>query len=115
MTTDTTEIKNLKAFVRSLPADSIKYHEILSSNQSVSMKSGLVCLQPGENVGSHNTGNREELLIILNGMGEIETEGSGRRKINQGCVAYVPPNTQHNVFNSNSELLRYLYIVASVE
>jgi quercetin dioxygenase-like cupin family protein len=115
MSTNLNEVKNHLSFIRSLPKDEVKYHEILGSSQSVSMRSGLVCLHSGENVGSHNTGKREELLVILDGTAEVEIEGLGRQNIHKGCVAYIPPNTQHNVFNVDTEPLRYLYIVSPVD
>jgi mannose-6-phosphate isomerase-like protein (cupin superfamily) len=106
--------KKTSPFVLALPEDNGKYHEILGLKQSVSMKSGLVCLQPGENVGSHNTGSREELLVIVDGSGEVELEGCSNKKINEGCVAYIPPTTQHNVINTGEKPLRYIYIVSSI-
>lgn len=107
--------KNLLPFVISLPDCISKCHEILKPTQSVVMKSGLINLQLGEDVGSHNTGKHEELLIILDGVGEVEIEKLGRQKIYKGCVVYIPPATQHNVYCANTEPLRYLYVVASVE
>jgi mannose-6-phosphate isomerase-like protein (cupin superfamily) len=115
MITNINEIKNRVSFIRSLPKDDVKYHDILGSSESVSMRSGLVCLHSGENVGSHNTGNREELLVILDGTAEVEIEGLGRQNIPSDSVAYIPPRTQHNVFNVDIGPLRYLYIVAPVD
>ncbi|MDP4189646.1 MAG: hypothetical protein Q8905_16475, partial [Bacteroidota bacterium] len=59
-------------FVLALPKDGDRYLELLNTSQSITMRSGLVVLQEGENVGSHNTGQHEEILIILNGCGEVE-------------------------------------------
>lgn len=109
-----TPVKNTFPFVLSLPKDNDKYHELLELKQSVSMKSGLVCLQPGENVGSHTTGNREELIVIIDGSGEVELNGCGNNNIQEGCIAYIPPDTQHDVINTGNKLLRYIYIVSSV-
>ncbi len=106
--------ENLFPFVLELPEDH-EYHEILKSSQSVTMQSGLVTLQPGKDVGTHNTGSYEELLVILEGTGEVESEGSARQHIKKGCVAYIPPATQHNVFNAGTSPLRYLYIVSRVK
>ncbi|MEW6685921.1 MAG: cupin domain-containing protein [Candidatus Edwardsbacteria bacterium] len=115
MSTVIDQLKNLLPFVLSLPDDDIKYHDILKSTQSVTMQSGLVSLQPGQDVGSHTTGKHEELLIILDGIGEVELEGLGRQRIQKGCVAYIPPATQHNVFNVGIYPLRYLWIVSRVQ
>jgi quercetin dioxygenase-like cupin family protein len=115
MNTVADQSKNLLPFVLSLPDDGIKYHEILKSTQSATMRSGLVTLQSGQDVGSHTTGKHEELLVILDGVGEVEVERHGRQRIQNGCVAYIPPATQHNVFNVDTQPLRYLYIVSRVE
>ncbi len=106
--------KNLCPFVLALPRDEVKYHEILGVTQSEVMKSGLVCLQSGQDIGSHSTGKHEELLVILDGTGEVEIEGLGRQNIGKGCVAFIPSETQHNVFNVNNMPLRYLYIVSRI-
>ena len=103
---------SLTPLVIDLPQDSADYFEILGKTKAVTMRSGLVTLQPGQEVGSHNTENYEELIIVLEGSGEVETEGIGRRPIAQGQVAYNPPHTQHNVINTGSALMRYIYIVA---
>jgi quercetin dioxygenase-like cupin family protein len=78
------------------------------------MHSGLVTLTKGECVGEHSTGNHEELIVVLSGSGEIEAEGNGRKKINKGETAYNPPNTRHNVYNINDNLLKYIYVVAKI-
>lgn len=115
MNTVADQSKNLLPFVLSLPVDGIKYHEILKSTQSATMQSGLVNLQSGQDVGSHTTGKHEELLVILEGIGEVELEGFSRQRIQKGCIVYIPPATQHNVFNVDTLPLRYLYIVSRVE
>ncbi|MEW6558503.1 MAG: cupin domain-containing protein [Elusimicrobiota bacterium] len=52
---------------------------------------------------------------MLDGIGEVELEGLGRQRIQKGCVAYIPPATQHNVFNVGTHPLRYLWIVSRVQ
>jgi quercetin dioxygenase-like cupin family protein len=108
------ELKKLSSFTLSLPDDDIGYYKILGLTQSVSMKSGLVCLQPGENVGSHNTCEHEELIIVLSGIGEVEIEGFGRKPVIENSVTYIPPDTQHNVYNANHKPLRYIYVASGV-
>ena len=105
--------KELKPFVLPLPKND-KHFEILSGDNSAVMHSGLVTLLKGECVGEHSTGNHEELIVVLEGYGEIEAGGNGRTKIKKGDVAYNPPDTKHNVFNFSNEVLRYIYIVAQI-
>ena len=44
--------------------------------ETVTMKSGLVVLVPSKSVGKHSTGQHEELLVVLEGSGEM-TFGDG--------------------------------------
>ena len=88
---------------------------ILDSTKSVQMRSGFVVLQPGENVGSHNTGEHEELLVILDGKGEIDAQGLGKKEVAGGMVVYIPPKNQHNVYCSGSVPLHYIYVVSKVK
>lgn len=101
-------------FVLSLPNDSIKHFSILDSSRSVQMRSALVTLQPGENIGSHNTGKNEELLVILEGVGEVEAHGLGKQRVSGQSVVYISPDNQHNVSNVGTVPLRYLYIVSKI-
>lgn len=99
------------AFVRPLPAGE-QYTRLLAPPESVGMRSGLMVLAPGKDCGWHSTEHYEELLICLEGTGELETEGGGRRPIAAGYYAYNPPRTRHCVFNTGSVPLRYIYVVA---
>jgi quercetin dioxygenase-like cupin family protein len=98
-------------FILNLPDDGVKHFGVLNNSQSLKLHSGMVCLTPGQDVGSHSTEDYEELLVILEGRGELEAEGLGRKQIASGQVAYNPPNTIHNVFNTGTDNLRYIYIV----
>jgi len=103
---------NLQPLVITPPAAGNDYFEILGRASAVKMRSGLVTLMPGKDVGSHSTKNYEELIVVLAGDGEIEAGINGRKKISAGQFAYNPPHTQHNVFNTGSAPLRYIYVVS---
>jgi len=103
---------SLKPLVIDLPLDKTDYFEILGRGDAATMRSGLVTLQPGRDVGSHSTDDYEEILVVLEGSGVIETAGNGRQSIKRGQAAYNPPHTQHNVINTSSGILKYIYIVA---
>jgi mannose-6-phosphate isomerase-like protein (cupin superfamily) len=87
---------------------------------SVTMRSGLVVLAPGESVGRHNTESYEEVLVVLAGSGELRFPDDGHAgtpsypavPLQANVVAYCPPQTEHDVTNTGSEPLRYLFIVA---
>lgn len=101
-------------FVLPLPENGDRYYKILDLPESMAMRSGLVVLQPGQDIGSHNTDKHEEMIIFLEGTGEIEIENDGLQRVGKGYIAYVPPATQHNVYNRGTGILRYIYIVAGV-
>jgi quercetin dioxygenase-like cupin family protein len=100
--------------VLSLPQAAEKRFQILNADNSAVMHSGMVTLVKDECIGEHTTGEHEEIIVVMEGEGEIEAEGNGRKKIKKGEVAYNPPHTKHNVFNSGADVLKYIYIVAKV-
>ena len=99
-------------FLFVLPAEAPPYTMIMSPPRTVTMRSGLVNLAPGRDVGLHSTEKNEEMLVILEGQGEVELEGFGRMLIAAGRTAYVPPRTRHNVFNTGAGPLKYIFVVS---
>ena len=79
---------------------------------SVTMRSGLVVLGPGRSVGRHSTGGFEEMVIVLDGEGEMLLGDGAVLSINRQTVAYCPPETEHDVRNCGEGPVRYIYIVA---
>ena len=80
--------------------------------QTAGMRSGFVSLKTGETVGWHTTGKNEESLVILHGSGEARIEGQPARAFTAPALVYIPPATGHNVANTGTELLEYVYVVA---
>jgi mannose-6-phosphate isomerase-like protein (cupin superfamily) len=80
--------------------------------QTSGMRGGSVKLRPGESVGWHSTGEHEEALVILNGKGAANIEGRADLPIHEKMLAYIPPGTKHNVTNTGTELLEYVWVVA---
>jgi len=102
----------LKAFAVNL-ADSKVFQRLLDKNtQSCGMKSGRVYLEAGKSCGRHNTGENEEMLIFLRGTGTAIIEGSQPFEIGRGKVAYIPPETEHDMKNTGDGPLVYVYCVA---
>jgi len=88
-------------------------HDLLTGPpQTAGMRSGFVRLKPGETVGWHTSGAHEETLVILHGHGAALIEGQVDRPLVAPAVAYIPPSTRHNVKNTGSEPLEYVYVVA---
>jgi mannose-6-phosphate isomerase-like protein (cupin superfamily) len=78
------------------------------------MRSGRVYLPPGQACGRHSTKDREELLVFLSGCGELLIGEEDCFEVGQGKVSYIPPQTAHDVRNTGSEPLVYVYCVAPV-
>jgi len=81
--------------------------------ETVTMTSGLVVLAPGKSVGKHSTETKEEIVIVLEGRGEMRITGSGVLSLSGGTAAYCPPRTEHDVVNTGAGPLRYVYVTAT--
>lgn len=82
--------------------------------QTSGMRGGSVKLKPGESVGWHSTNQNEEALVILHGSGVGKIEGGTDVALRERMMAYIPPGTRHNVTNTGSELMEYVWVVAPV-
>ena len=83
--------------------------------QTCGMRSGRVYLASNEACGQHSTKNREELLVFLSGRGQLLIGEQDGIEVGQGKISYIPPNTLHDVKNTGSEALVYVYCVAPVQ
>lgn len=82
--------------------------------QTGGMRGGSVKLKPGQSVGWHSTSENEEALVIFHGVGTANIEGQGDVLLHEKMLAYIPPGTRHNVTNTGTELLEYVWIVAPI-
>ena len=80
--------------------------------QTSGMRGGSVNLKPGQSVGWHSTAGNEEALVILHGNGVANIDGHADVPLNEKMLAYIPPATRHNVTNTGTQLLEYVWIVA---
>jgi glyoxylate utilization-related uncharacterized protein len=80
--------------------------------QTTGMRSGFVRLKPGATVGWHTTGKNEEALVILHGQGDALIDGQTKQSFTAPALVYIPPSSRHNVENTGTELLEYVYVVA---
>jgi mannose-6-phosphate isomerase-like protein (cupin superfamily) len=81
---------------------------------TLGMKSGCVTLEPGGSVGEHSTGSKEEAIIILQGKGELSCNGEILATAEENSLIYVPPGTRHDVKNTGTGVLKYVYVVSPV-
>jgi len=103
-----------KAMVTDLN-DQPEYQRLLEGRpQTRGMRSGRVYLEAGKSCGQHSTKNHEELLVFLMGQGELQIGENNRFEVGAGKVAYIPPETLHDVHNTQSAPLAYIYCVAPV-
>jgi mannose-6-phosphate isomerase-like protein (cupin superfamily) len=80
--------------------------------ETVTMRSGSIVLLPSKNVGKHSTGNNEEVLVVFSGSGEMRLADGTILNLKPYAILYCPPDMEHDVFNTGSEPLRYVYVVA---
>ena len=93
--------------------DRAEYQRILEGKpKTCGMRSGRVFLEPGKACGQHSTKDQEELLVFLTGQGELLAGESRPLAVGAGKVAYIPPRTLHDVRNTGSTPLVYIYCVA---
>lgn len=93
-----------------------EYQRLLAGEpQTCGMRSGKVYLAPGKDCGPHSTKAHEELLVFLAGSGELIIAEKETFEVGFGKVSYIPPHTDHNVKNTGSEPLIYIYCVAPVK
>jgi mannose-6-phosphate isomerase-like protein (cupin superfamily) len=81
--------------------------------ETATMRSGYVVLDPGHAVGKHSTENHEEVLIVLEGQGEMLFHDGATLELKAHTALYCPPQTEHDVKNTGSAKLRYVYVVAN--
>ena len=94
-------------------AESDEYQRLLGGEgDSLILRSGRVALSLGESSGNHSTERYEELIVALSGEGELRAEGQEPIAFGVGRVAYVPPDTTHEVVCTSENGLRYIYVVA---
>jgi len=98
-------------------SEKAEYQQLLAGKpQTRGMRSGRVYLQPGQSIGQHSTEAHEELLVFLSGEGTaLIGKEQTAFEIGHGKVCYIPPHTIHNIKNTGTETLIYIYCVVPVK
>ncbi|MBU0502755.1 MAG: cupin domain-containing protein [Candidatus Omnitrophota bacterium] len=92
-----------------------EYQRLLNGTPyTAGIKSGRVTLKPRESVGEHKTQSKEEVIIILEGEADVYVDGTLKFTAGIDNLVYIPPETSHDIRNSRSQNLRYIYITAPV-
>jgi quercetin dioxygenase-like cupin family protein len=97
------------------PGESPRRRLLGGPPETGALKSGLVTLDPGASVGEHDTGPNEEVVVPLEGEGELRVPGQPPLSLFLGVMTYVPSHTRHDVVNTGPGPLRYLYLLARAE
>lgn len=104
-----------KAKIIKLVSDS-KYQRLFSKDSGTcGIKAGHVILKKGEDIGEHSTNDMEEALVILKGRGRLIINREDCLDFEDNAVLYVPPQTIHNVKNTGSENLEYIFITSNAK
>ncbi len=92
-----------------------RYQRLLNKDSGTcGIKAGHVILQPGQSIGEHTTGEREEVIVILNGNGEAMVGKDSIFKLEKDIVLYIPPKIDHDVKNNGTGELEYIFVTADV-
>ena len=80
--------------------------------RSRGMESGRVALTAGAVGELHSTKQYEEIIVLLQGSGELRTTGGRAIAIHAPGAVYVPPSTEHAIANTSQGPLVYVYVAA---
>jgi quercetin dioxygenase-like cupin family protein len=97
------------------PGDQTYFLLLKGPPETKSFRSGLVTLAPGKSIGVHNSGVNEEMIVPLEGQGELRFSNHPPLLIKSGLITYAPAHTEHDVINTGSGTLRCIFITAKVE
>lgn len=93
--------------------DKTEYQRLLDGKtQTCGMRSGRVYINPDQSCGRHSTEQHEEVLVFLSGQGLLLIGEQDSHQVGEGKVSYIPPHTLHDVKNTGTGPLIYIYCVA---
>jgi mannose-6-phosphate isomerase-like protein (cupin superfamily) len=107
-------MKSIGPFIKTLDGTRRFKRLFGNSDKKKGLSSGFVILKKGGSIGIHNTGRREEILVVLHGKAQVSIVDK-HFILKNAMVLYIPPNTLHNVRNIGVGLLKYLYVTASAK
>lgn len=108
--------KKFSHHIKVIDLGSAPYQRLLeSSKETFAIDAGFVTLSPGESVGPHSTKNFEEVIVFLEGSGVAKVEGKEPLPVDARKVIYIPPLRRHDILNTGSDPLRYIYIVTEAK
>jgi mannose-6-phosphate isomerase-like protein (cupin superfamily) len=91
--------------------DSTSYQEIFDGEKdSVVFYSGVVTVLPKTSGHLHSTEIYEEMIVVLEGEGQVRVTKQKNLDLKFGNIVFIPPNTEHQVFNTGTKNFKYIYI-----
>ena len=76
---------------------------------------GVVTLEPGKGHDRHNHPGVEEILYVLEGVGDQMVEKDGApvvREVGPGLLVHIPPDVYHSTVNTGAGPMRILAVYA---
>jgi len=91
--------------------DSIQYQPLLDGEKdSVVFYSSVVTLAPNKSGKIHNSEIYEEIIITLEGEGQLRILKHKNLDVKFGKIALVPPYTEHQMVNTGTKKFKYIYV-----
>jgi len=97
--------------VVSFGPESNQYQDLFEGEKdSVAFYSGVVTLEPNQSGELHSTEKYEEMIITLEGEGQIKIKKQKDIEIKFGKIALIPANTEHQLVNIGKKNFKYIYV-----
>jgi quercetin dioxygenase-like cupin family protein len=98
-------------WIVSFNPDSTTYQNLFDGEKdSVIFYSGVVTLPPNATGEIHNTRACEEMIIPLEGKGQLRLKDQEPLILTFGKIAYIPPHTEHHTANTGIKNFKYIYV-----
>ena len=103
------EVQNLEKVTPFITLDGSEIRELLSPRNASIRNQSLAeaRVQPGQSTIKHYHKRSEEIYYITHGQGRMWIEGE-ERDVHVGDAIAIPPGARHKLWNTGSEVLRFL-------
>jgi mannose-6-phosphate isomerase-like protein (cupin superfamily) len=109
-------IKTPSPRIVSFNPDSNLYQSLFKGEKDhVVFYSGVVTLAPDSSAKLHNSEIYEEMIITLEGEGQLRVPKKGTFPVKFGKIAFVPPYTDHQMVNTGAKNLKYIYVATKAK
>lgn len=107
-----TENKNVpEPKVITFNPESVQYQPLFDGEKdTVVFYSGIVTLAPDKSGELHSTEIYEEIIIPLEGEGQLRISKQKNLDVKFGKIALVPPYTEHQMVNTGTKNFKYIYV-----